>query len=189
MALENFRGAARLFAVLTALFISAAAVGQQKGAEKLNSFIGSHSVPAADFLSGSWRYRDNMYVFFKGTGDTPSKDVTDNNLTMMTVTSDNCELAFLEGNRCSFRVGNKKFTLTWQLDPQTREFKTSLPFFTIKGYLVRYGKDIALVYTRSDLELMMRFLCPASTHGYINDFSRSMKVTDGLSLCFIFSRN
>lgn len=170
------------------MLISLAAAGQSLPAARLQDFLKAHQVPTADFLAGDWCYDDNVYIFFKAEGETPTKETADRDLELMTVRPDNCELVFLDERTCTFRVGNKKFKLDWRLDPQTREFRARVAFFAIKGYLVQVGDRIALIYSKSNLEMMMRFLCPGATHKYINDLTSEMAGTDGLTLGILFSK-
>lgn len=165
-----------------------AADARIRSGETLADVLASHTAPSADFLLGDWRYNDNVFVCFKDAGETPDKSVADSNLALMTVNPENCELVFLDGKTCTFRVGNMKFKLVWKLNEETREFTASVAFFTVKGYLVREGDRLALIYSKANLFMMMRFLCPLSTHKYIRDLSSAMDITDGLSLCILFSK-
>lgn len=175
-----------LFASLMAVSVAAAA--QAAPAETLSDFLARDRVPSAGFLMGEWHYCDNSYVFFKDTGETPSKDTADSNLALMTVNPGNCELVFIDDHTCTFRVGDMKFKLDWKLDEKTREFKASVAFFTVKGYLVQDGDRLALIYSKANLFMMMRFLCPLPTHRYIRALSDALDITPGLTLCIYFSK-
>lgn len=168
--------------ILFALFLAVSP------SERLSDILISGKVPSAEFLQGEWHYADNSYVFFKEPGDTPTKELADTNLELMTVRPDNCVLTFLDNRFCTFRVGKMKFKLVWSLNENTREFKASVAFFSIKGFLVQEEDRIMLIYSKPNLEMMMRFLCPASTHKYIKELSTAMDVTDGLTLGIEFCK-
>lgn len=177
----------KAIALVSALLLTFASAAAQPG-ERVSDFLGSHEIPSVGFLTGEWHYDDNSFVFFKEPGGAPGKDVVDRDLEMMTVTPDNCVLTFVDKDNCTFRVGANRFKVNWKLDPQTREFSASVALFKIKGYLVQAGDRIALVYAKSDLEMMMRFLCPLSTHKYIRELSRLLGETPGLTLCIYFKK-
>lgn len=168
--------------------VSVAATGRIRSGDGLADVLASHDVPSAEFLKGDWHYDDNVYVCFDKKGPTPPKETADRNLALMTVNPDNCELVFLDGRTCTFRVGDMKFKLVWELDQKTCEFKATVALFSIKGYLVRVGDRLALVYSKPNLFMMMRFLCPLSTHKYIKELSSAMDVTKGLTLAILFSK-
>ena len=168
---------------------SSSMLGQDKPVSgKLDAILSACPAPDAAFLTGEWHYGGNGFVFIKDEGDTPSGDIADKNLKLMTVTPDNCVLTFIDGNTCIFRVGDKKFKVSCKLDPKTREFKASVAFFSIKGWLVRNGDHIDLIYTKPNLEMMMYFLCPRKTHKHIRELCSALDCTDGLTLAIEFDR-
>ena len=178
----------KIFLAAAALLSAVSVMAGTPASGKLGDILKNYFIPSTEFLVGEWHYCDNSYVFTKDEGDTPSKETADTNLRLMTVTPSNCVLTFLDYKTCTFRVGDKKFKLTYRLNPETREFKSGLAFFSIKGLLVQDGDRIDLIYTKSDLEMMMNFLCPASTHKYIKALSSAMDCTDGLTLCIQFQK-
>lgn len=178
----------RIFLTIFFAFSGVVTSAQIKSGSRISDILSSHNVPTTNYMTGEWRYTDNSYVFFDKPGKMPSKNVSDRNLALMTVTPDNCRLIFHDGKTCTLSVGDKAYTLKWELNPSTREFKASLLFFSVKGYLVRDGENLVLIYSKSDLTMMMKFMCPFSTHKYIRELSSAMDITEGLSLCIIFKK-
>lgn len=154
----------------------------------LLTFILGLPSPAEDFLQGCWQYDGNVPIFLEEEGQMPDKESIDNCLYNMTVTADNCDLKFFAGQKCSFRVGRKEFGLKWSLDPKTREFRATYGVFSITGYLVRDGERLALIYSKSKLEMMMYYLCPISTYRSVRELCRILGKQDGLTLCIYFKR-
>lgn len=179
----------RIFLLVAALLAAFTADARNTMNGKLQEVLRSHEIPSTEFMLGSWGYSDNAFVFFKESGATPSKADTDKDLARMTVNHDNCRLVFLDGKTCTFGVGKKQYKLTWTLNEKTREFKAGLAFFSVKGYLVRDGDNLALIYSKPDLEMMMRWLCPLSTHKYINELCNGLEQTPGLTVCILFSKD
>lgn len=178
-----------IIATVLCLVASVATLDAAPRAEKLSDVLSSHSVPSADFLKGQWNYIENSFVFYKDSGVTPTTEMVDRNLALMTIRPEDFELIFLDEGSVTFRIGKKKCTLKWKLNAQTREFSASLAFFSVKGYLVQDGERIMLIYSKSDLEMMMKFLCPISTHKYIRELMDELEKTPGLTIAFSFSKN
>ena len=176
----------------TAVLILSAAMLQAESptpaSARLEVILAERSAPETHLLAGEWHYSGNSYVFFKEEGETPSKELADENLRLMTVTPSNCVLRFLDERFCTFRVGDKKFRLTWRLNHETREFRATVALFSIKGYLVQKGDCLELIYSKPNLFMMMNFLCPRETHQYIRKLSTAMDCTEGLSLGITFSK-
>ena len=179
----------RLLCTVASLLAAATLFAGTPVSGKLDTVLKEHHSPDASFLVGEWHYNTSGYVFVKEEGETPPQETAARNLKLMTVTPDNCVLTFLDANTCVFRVGDKKFKVACRINPETRELKATVALWSIKGWLVENGDCIDLIYTRSNLELMMNYLCPLSTHKYIRELNSALKCTDGLTLSIQFSRN
>lgn len=179
----------RFILALAALLLAVSSFAQTTGGVKLSEYKKTHYVPKAEFLTGKWVYDDNAFIFYKEEGPTPTKESIDKYVDLMTVNPENCDLVFNpDGKTFVFRMGDRKYKMNWTLDPETRLMNSSITFWSIKGHLMQDGDRLALIYTKSDLDLMMHFLCPFSTYKYIKAFINELEVTDGLSLCIFFKK-
>ena len=158
----------------------------------LGGLLNSGTAPCEKDLIGTWGYAGNSVVLMdeSSAGDisTPSKAETDAHLEAMGAAHSNLVLSFCEGHKANLRLGENSFDIDWQLNPTTKEFKATVGLFTIKGYLVKKGDRIVLAYTRSNLFMIMRFLCTPAGRKHISPLGTLLDCTKGLSVAMEFSR-
>lgn len=154
----------------------------------LGTVLSGGKVPSEADLLGQWGYCSNSYVFMEAEGPTPDKKLVDSHLTDMGATKSNLVLTFSEGHKGNLRLGEKDIDFDWTINPATKEFKVTVALFTIKGYLVKDGGKLSLVYKRSDLFMMMRFLCTAAGRKHISPLGELLDSTRGLTVAMEFSK-
>lgn len=158
----------------------------------LGSLLNSGTVPAEKDLIGSWGYVDNGFVLVDGQSTdnvrTPSKADVDSHLKAMGASHSNLVLSFSEGHKAQLRLGENSFDIDWQLNPATKEFKATVGLFTIKGYLVKKGDRIVLTYARTNLFMIMRFLCTPAGRKHIAPLGELLDSAKGLTLAMEFTR-
>lgn len=91
-------------------------------------------------------------------------------------------MELLSDKQCSLALGKKRFRLHYTYDAEKRTLRASLGLFAISGRLMKEDNDLLLIYSKEDLFLMMRFLCPLSSQKSIDELSDLLDVTKGLTL-------
>lgn len=158
----------------------------------LGGLLNSGTAPSEKELIGSWGYVDNTFVLMDGQSadgvKTPSKADVDSHLKAMGASHTNLELSFSDGHKAKLRLGENSFDIDWQLNSATKEFKATVGLITIKGYLVKKGDRIVLAYTRTNLFMIMRFLCTPAGRRHIAPLGELLDCTKGLTIAMEFSR-
>lgn len=157
-------------------------------ASLLGVLLSGAKTPSEASLNGCWGCVDNIFVFMEDQGPTPSKSAIDAEVKAMGATRDNCQLTFTADHNLNFRVGKKSFDLKWTLDPATKEFKTTVGPVKMTGYLIEQGDNILLVYSKSDLLFIMKFLCSSDGRRHIAPASELLDCCEGLTLGMVFTK-
>ena len=158
-------------------------------ASLLGVLLGSGSTPTEQQLDGEWGYVDNCFIFMDKSGETPSKQDVDLELKAMGASRTNCVLSFTDGHNGKLRLGGNAMEFKWELDPSTKEFKASVGPFSIKGYMVKKGDRLVLVYTRANLFLIMRYLCTPEGRKHISPLGDLLDSCKGLTLGMEFEKS
>ena len=74
-------------------------------------------------------------------------------------------------------------------DNRTMEFRTSVGIITIKGFLVQENGKLILAYKRSDLFMIMQYLCSPQGRKNISPLGKLLDSTKGLTLAMEFEKN
>lgn len=152
----------------------------------ISSLLSGKKAPAEAEMTGSWGYIASSYVFMDNEGPTPDKKAVDAHLTAMGATKSNCVVSFSADHKGSLRLGGKSMDFDWSLDPRTKQLKCSVAMVSIKGYLVKDGKRLVLTFKRSDLFMIMRYLCSSTGRKHISPLGELLDSTKGLTLAMAF---
>ena len=152
----------------------------------ISSLTAGKKAPTEAEMTGRWGYASSEFVFMDKEGPTPNKKAVDEHLKAMGASRSNCQVTFSEGHKGSLRLGGKSMDFDWTLDAKTRQFKATVAMVSIKGYMVRDGKRIVLVFKRSDLFLIMRYLCNSTSRKHISPLGELLDSTWGLTLAMAF---
>lgn len=170
--------------VLCLVLMVPSRVASQTGprAETLAEVIAATVPVECGAIQKEWHYKGFRFVCMEQPGMAPDATRTAALLQTMTVTPTNCALTFLSDKQCSLALGKKRFRLHYTYDAEKRTLRASLGLFSISGRLMKEDNDLLLIYSKEDLFLMMRFLCPLSAQKSIDELSDLLDVTKGLTL-------
>ena len=152
----------------------------------ISSLTAGKKTPSEAEMTGRWGYVANEFVFMDKEGPTPDKKAVDEHLSAMGASKTNCVVSFSSNHKGSLKLGSKSMDFDWTLDAKTRQFKATVAMVSIKGYMVRDGKRIVLVFKRSDLFLIMRYLCNSTGRKHIAPLGELLDSTKGLTLAMAF---
>lgn len=158
-------------------------------ASLLSAILSSGTCPSEQQMLGKWGYADNSFVFMEKQGDTPQKSDVDTCLKAMGASRTNCLLSFSEGHKGRLELGRNAMDFNWELDSATKVFKASVGPFSIKGHMVKKGNRLVLVYTRTNLFLIMRYLCTQEGRKQISELGLLLDSCKGLTLAMEFEKN
>lgn len=151
-------------------------------AETLAEVTASTQAAVGKAIQKEWHYDGFRFVSMGKAGQAPNKGQTAALLKAMTVTPANCVLTLSGEKFCTLSLGKKKVRLRYTYDTSTRLFRASLGPFAIDGKLMMDGEDLLLVYSRSELFMMMRFLCPSNVQKSVDELAALLDASDGLTL-------
>ena len=152
----------------------------------ISSLTAGKKAPSEAEMTGRWGYVANEFVFMDKEGPTPDKKAVDEHLSAMGASKTNCVVSFSSDHKGSLKLGSKSMDFDWTLDPKTCQFKATVAMVSIKGYLVRDGKRIVLVFKRADLFMIMRYLCTPAGRKHISPLGDLLDSTKGLTLAIAF---
>ena len=158
-------------------------------ASLLGVLLGTGTTPTEQQMLGQWGYVDNSYVFMENSGETPAKQDVDIQLKAMGATKSNLVLSFSEGHKGNLRLGDNSMDFDWELNSSTKAFKAMIGPFSIKGHIVKKGDRLVLVYSRSNLFLIMRYLCSAEGKKHMAPLGKLLDSCKGLTLAMEFTKN
>ena len=155
----------------------------------IGSLLSGSPAPEESALAGEWGYTGNRFVFTEAEGATPDPGDVDARLKAMGASRTGCVLTLTADHKGSLRLGGKSIDFNWALDRNTKEFKSMIGPFTIKGWMVRDGKKIVLVYTRTNLFTIIRYLCNSTGRKEVAPLGAMLDRCRGLTLGMEFERN
>lgn len=158
--------------------------------------------PTAKQLKGGWHYATVQLVADKAPKDAALLQERIDSLLLLAIgKKENCALSFEDERHCTFGVGKKVFHLTWKLDATTCVFNAAVAFFKVSGKLYlspdslsstspdNNDRNICLLYPNGILLMMMRYMCPRESHGYIKEIDGLLSAHPGVSVAVEFERN
>ena len=148
----------------------------------LEELFASTGKPSEKGVTGKWGYDGNRLVFTGKSGQVPSASEIDRCLLKMGASRENLVLTLNPDHTGSLRLGDRSADFSWTLDSDARVLSTTVVLFKLKGYLCVDGDRLVMVYSRSDLFLMMRYLCSSEGKKYIKPFGQLLDCCDGLTV-------
>lgn len=184
-----FAGMKRGKIVLAALCLLSFAVGlgaQPSG--NIKDIVSRYRSPEPEAMVGTWNYCDGSLVFMEKDGVLPPLSEVKSLMGAIGVNPSDFHIDFRDLKKCTFRVGKKTFNVNWEVLEDSREIRLYLGPAGLKGYLVDDGGRLFMVFTRTNLNIMLNVLCDGSERKNLKPLGQLLDTTKGLSYGFLFTK-
>ena len=148
----------------------------------LAELAASTEKPLESSVTGKWGYDGNCLVFMDKSGKTPSEEEVDKLMLAMGASYDNLVFTLNPDHKGSLRLGDRSVDFDWTLDSDSRVLNTKVALFKLNGYIYADGNRLIMVYSRSDLFMMMRYLCSAEGKKNIKPLGQLLDCCEGLTV-------
>lgn len=154
----------------------------------IKSIVSMYDSPVPESMVGTWEYCDGSLVFLDKDGALPSLAEVKKYMSAIGVNPSDFHIDFNDLKKCCFRVGKKKFNVNWEVLEDSREIRLYVGPAGLKGYLVDDGGQLFMVFTRTNLNIMLNVLCDGSERKNLKPLGQLLDTTKGLSYGFLFTK-